>query len=126
AEPDVQVVLLAEAPAVALQVRAEIKLGPVGLDLTQGLLAGTQGKLDLLGGYRRFIAAELGAEVARDGAEVSARAHQHGGADGAVDHPLAAVPLQLRHGFPQTQPRPAAGEQVMVEFATADAVAHRA
>ena len=121
AEADVQVVPLAEAPAVAPQVGAEEELGRVAADRAGGAV---QARLDLLGGDDR-LRPRRAVEEARHGTEVSAGSDHHRSLQAVVRHPLAAAPLEPGQGLADVEARAGALEQVAVELAPPDAVAHR-
>ena len=66
AEPDVEEIPLAEAPAVALQVVAEVQLGPGMLDTAPLCLFLAHLELDFLRGDRTLALAEIRAQEAHD------------------------------------------------------------
>src|SRR6185369_14083228 len=122
-EPDVQKITLAEAPAVALQVVAEVQLGPVVLDATAQRLLVAHLELDFLRADRTLVLAEIRAEEPHDRAEVTASADHERCADLAVDEPTAVDLLHRLPRLAEPQSRARSLQQVVVELATADAVA---
>src|SRR5690606_36996715 len=129
AQADVQIIALAEAPAIPFEVFAEIKLRPLAGDRAARRLFVAQFELDLLRTDGPLFLAELCAEEARHRTEVAAGANDQRRGDLTVDQPAPtlAFPALALHGFPrfaEPQAGAAALEQIVVEFAAPDAVAH--
>ena len=124
AEPDVQHRALPEAPAIALQIGAEVQLRLIRAHSTGRLLLGCERELhlacrdDRLGPLRTV-------EPARDRAEVTARAHDEPRRDVAVHAPAVRRPRDGRHGRAVQDARPRPAEQVVVELSPQDTEAHR-
>src|SRR5262245_48975846 len=124
-EPHVQVAALAEHPAIALEIRREVELGDVGLDVERRLLARRHGKLELL---RRDHGGRVARrrETPRHRAEVAAGADQQRRLEGAVYAPEPVPALERAQTCSRAQRRLGACEQVVVELAAPDPVADRA
>src|SRR5262249_38046244 len=124
-EPDVQPVALAHHPAVAAQVAREGERGQIGTGGARALLGGAHLELDLARDDRGGLAfAGPRAEPPRHRAEVPPRADHDAGRELAVQHPAARLAAQVVHLLAEAQARAAAREQVVVELAAADPVAH--
>src|SRR4051812_29995589 len=95
AEAHVEPVLLAEAPAVTLEVGGEVQLRSVAADGQRAFLLGGDPELDLLGDHDRIVLA-AGAQVARHRAEMAARADEEGRAHLPIDHPRPRPALERR------------------------------
>src|SRR5690606_17841991 len=121
-EPHVDVLPFAKAPAVSLQILAEVELRPVCLDSAGRGLLRTHPQLDLLRAHRPLILAELGAELARHGAEMPAGADDERRDDAFVYDPAPTVAAHGLQRFSEREPRAAALEQVVIELATSYAV----
>ena len=76
AEPDVEVIVLPEAPAVALEIAREVKLGRVGRDREFCSIQRVDRELDFLGGNDRCVA-KRAIEPAGYRAKVTAGADEH-------------------------------------------------
>src|ERR1700690_728008 len=94
AEPDIEVVALAEAPAVSFQIAAEIKFRRIRADAATGSLLRIHLEFDFLRRHGGFSRTELRAEEAGHRAEMPARTDDQWGLDGVVDQPEPAAPLQ--------------------------------
>src|SRR5579872_845843 len=122
-QANVQEVSLAEAPAVAFHVRAKVEFRGFGLDAAGGDLGRDHFELGFLGDHDGF-GFGLGGREAGDRAEVSAGADDDAGADLSVRNPMLAGSLQAGEVYAWEQARVGAMDQVMVEFAAADAVTY--
>jgi len=100
------------------------KLGQLRLHRAGARLGGVQPELHLL---RRHdgLRPVAGCEPPRHRAEVPPGAHHEGGLDLAVHHPAAAPALQAPERGLEPEAGAGALQQVVVELAAADAVAHR-
>ena len=123
AEAHVEDVLLAEHPAVALEIRAKEDLRSLLRHRALRPLRLGHLELDLVGGHDRLRRADLRPEMARDRAEVSARPHDHRRLGDVVHPPQAVRALEPLDGMAGELLRPAAVEEVVVELDAADAVA---
>ena len=128
AEADVQVVALAEAPAVAREVAQEVQLRPLGRHAAERGLLGRETDLHLLrddGALRRppCLGGSAGPQLARDRAEVPAGADEQRGLDVVVQQPAVALAPHPDDTLAEPQARARTPQQVAVELAAADAVA---
>src|SRR5262249_25867858 len=81
--------------------------------------------LDLLRGDGLFLSGTR-AQESRDRAEMSSRSDEEARLDPAVDDPAGQRPLEIVRSDAVEDARAGAAQQVVVELAAADAVAHRA
>ena len=123
-ETDIEKVALAKDPAIALQVIAEIKFGAILGHVAGLLLGGVHFKLDFLRGDNLFVSAEVGAEVTRHRAEMSAGPDHQRRAKLAVDHPVIAFVLHALERLTQQRARAATLQQIIVKLEAADTVTH--
>ena len=103
AEADVEVVVLPEAPAVALQIAAEVELGRVGRDREFCRVPGIDGEFHLLGCHDRCLA-KRAIEPTRHRAKVTACADEDGRRDRVVDDPSSPATLEAREARSKRQP----------------------
>src|SRR6185436_13640215 len=125
AQADVEIACLGNAPAVALEVGAEIKLRRVLLDAAVAALAVAEGKFRFLRDDNGLPLLSCRAQHARYRAEMPAGADHEWSPDAVVYEPGAVFAGDTAHGLAKGEARPRALQQVMVEFATPDAEARR-
>src|SRR5476649_1503799 len=90
-QPDIEVVAFAEAPAISLEIPAEIKFRRIRADAAVGDLFRIHLEFDFLRRHCGFGCAELRAQETGHRAEMPSRADGQRGRDGVVDQPLAAA-----------------------------------
>ena len=122
-QTDVQEVSLPKAPGVAAQVVTEIELGNLGLDLTLCGFVGRHFEFDLLRQDDNMFIQRF-RNVSGHRAKMSAGAHDQRRADLVIDDPLILLATQGLERLSQLQPGARALQQVMIELAAPDAVAH--
>src|SRR5438046_2102490 len=89
-EPNIEVVLLPEAPAIPFEIAAEIEFGLVRRDAEQGSVSPIDRKLHLLRhDERRTIDCRI--EQSRHRTEVAAGADEHRRPGAPVDHPVSII-----------------------------------
>src|SRR5665647_317258 len=126
AEPDIEIVAFAEAPAISLEIPAKVELRRIRADAALGALLRGHFEFDFLRRHRGFAGAQLRAQEPGHRAEVASRTDDQGGRDGAVDDPLLAALVQRFQRFAEPQACTRALQQKVVELAAAYAEADRA
>src|SRR5437868_2499917 len=123
AETSVQDVVLAEAPAVAAHVGTEIKFRDFRTHGARSLLLRVHGELSLLRGDD-LLGAHFRAHILRNGTEVTPSSDHQFCVNLAVHDPASAVPFQFLKRHALNDACAGALQQVIVEFKTADSIAH--
>ncbi len=122
-QPDIEEVPFAETPPIAFHVRAEIQFGRSAAHRAIGLLALIHLKLSLLRDHRR--SSRLRTEMSSHGAKMSTRAHHQTRPQVAIDNPTSPIALDAREPNTLVQSRPAAPQQILIEFAAPNPVTNR-